>query len=201
MNASITWDPHYRNNAHEQTTAILDFTQLQGQPRFYTKVSQLMQTANKLFGNDARYKRKDYETRSERTRQDVYMDAACKFDNRTEKQHPPPHAHTEKAISSSASHDLIISQLEWCWKGSPFRGPKWNKLHSALICYFSWVETGIEKFSDYKLNQKLLRHGIMQQLFTLTTNWVCMLWDVAAGPSPGVFQAEVLQGSCAYLEY
>jgi len=53
-----------------------------------------MQTANKHFGNDAKCKRKDDETRSERTRK-VYMDTACKFDNRTEKQHPPPHAHTK----------------------------------------------------------------------------------------------------------
>lgn len=111
--------------------------------------------------------------------------------------------HTQKATGSSTSHDLNWSSPggEWCWKALPLRGPKWNKLHSILICYLSQVETGIKKLSDYKLNKKLLKQEIMQKLFTLINNCICMLWDMVAGPSPEVFQAEVLQGPCAYLEY
>lgn len=41
----------------------------------------------------------------------------------------------------------------------------------------------------------------MQKLITVINNCICMLWDMISGPSPEVFQAEVLQGSCAYLEY
>lgn len=41
----------------------------------------------------------------------------------------------------------------------------------------------------------------MQKLFTLINNCICMQWDTVAAPSPEVFQAEVLQGSRAYLEY
>lgn len=36
-NAGITWEPHYRNKAWEQTTPILGFIQQQGQTRFYKK--------------------------------------------------------------------------------------------------------------------------------------------------------------------
>lgn len=78
-------------------------------------------------------------------------------------------------------------------------GPKMEQATwCSLICYLCQAETGI---SDYKLNQKLLRQEIMQKLFTLINNYICMLWDMVAGPSPEVFQAEVLQGSYAYLEY
>lgn len=79
---------------------------------FIKKVSQLMQTANKLVGNDAKCKRNDDETRSERTRKQVHMDTACKFDNRTEKQHLPTYTHT-KSTGSSTSHNLSWSSPGW----------------------------------------------------------------------------------------
>lgn len=41
----------------------------------------------------------------------------------------------------------------------------------------------------------------MQKVFTLIYNWMCMLWDMVARPSPEVFQVEALQESSAYLEY
>lgn len=40
-----------------------------------------------------------------------------------------------------------------------------------------------------------------QKLFTLINNCICTVWDMVAGPSPEVCQAEGLQGSCEYLEY
>lgn len=69
---------------------------------------------------------------------------------------------------------------------------KWNKPHGILICYHSPVEMGTKKLSDYKLNQEVLRHEITQKLFTLINDCICKLWDMGAGSSPEIFQAEVL---------
>lgn len=98
------------------TETMLVSKKQQGQPRFYKKVSQLMQTANKLFGNDAKCKRKDDATRSERTRKGVYMDTACKSGNRTGKQH--------LHLLHIPQPELLIFWLEWCWKAFPIKGPK-----------------------------------------------------------------------------
>lgn len=160
-----------------------------------------MQTANKLFGNYAKCKRNDNETISERTRKEVHMDSACKFDNGAEEQHLPTHIHTKPTGLYIPQPELVMSWLEWCWKASPTGDSKWNKPHDVLICYLSQVERGIKKLSDYKLDQEVLRHEITQKLFAIINNCICRLWDMGAGASPEILKAEVLQGSSAYLEY
>lgn len=121
------------------------------------------------------------------------MDTDCKSGNRTRKQH--------LHLMHIPQPELVISCLEWCWKAFPIEGPKMEQATRVLSCYLNQVETGIRKLSDYKLNKKLLRHEMRQKLFTLINNCTCMVWDMAAGSSPEVCQAEVLQVSCAYLEY
>lgn len=94
---------------HHQSWALLNSKDRQD---FIKEISQLVQTANKLFGNYAKCKRNDNETRSERTRKEVHMDSACKFDNGAEEQHLPTHIHTKPTGLYIPQPELVMSWLE-----------------------------------------------------------------------------------------